>query len=219
MVQEFSSGDALFFNWMDCNPNGYVLNTKRSGKSSYAYFHKSDCGHISSPIDGNESNPYTTKDYIKICSTNSRELLDWIRNNRKNVGAKAVNCRDCKPNVNLNAINSIFPSELDIPVYAEGIKKKITVNSYERDPKARKKCLEYFGYSCAVCGINFKEKYKGIEKNPIHVHHLNPISKSNGKRKVDPIKDLIPVCPNCHTVIHSGPKLYPIERVKEMLQI
>lgn len=155
---------------------------------------------------------------IKVCSTNPQELLNWIKRNRKNAIEHAVNCKDCEPNIHLDSINSAFPSENHIPTHTEGAKKRVTVNSYERDSKARQKCLDHFGYNCAVCEMNFKDRYKGIEGNPIHVHHLNPISESNGERKVDPLEDLIPVCPNCHAVIHSNPELYSIEEAKEMLQ-
>lgn len=37
----------------------------------------------------------------------------------------------------------------------------------------------------------------------IHVHHLAPLHESTGVREVDPEKDLIPVCPNCHAAIHA----------------
>ncbi len=218
MYQVFDSEDAPFFKWMEKNPEGYVLNTKNFEKTSYAYFHKSNCGHIGGPIEGNKSDPYTSKDYIKVCSTNPQELLYWLKNNRENAIEHIANCKDCEPNIDLNSIESIFPSEKHIPYHTEGAKNKVTINSYERNAKARKKCLKHFGYSCAVCGMNFKDQYKGIEANPIHVHHLNPISESNGERKINPTEDLIPVCPNCHAVIHSSSELYSIEEVKEMLQ-
>jgi len=41
----------------------------------------------------------------------------------------------------------------------------------------------------------------GLESEEV-VHHLVPISKIGKKYRVDPIKDLRPVCPNCHAVIH-----------------
>ncbi|MEI6328702.1 MAG: HNH endonuclease [Pseudanabaena sp.] len=35
----------------------------------------------------------------------------------------------------------------------------------------------------------------------MHVHHIKPISEIGDSYKVNPISDLIPVCPNCHAVI------------------
>ena len=218
MVQEFTSEDAPFFKWMDNNPNGYVLNTERSNKSSQSCLHKSNCSHINVPIEENKSNSYTSKNNIKVCSTESNELLDWIRSNRENAIYDAKNCESCNPDIDLDSITSIYPSEQHVPSHVEGARKKVTVNSYERDRKARKKCLEHYGYNCAVCGMNFEEHYTGLKVNPIHVHHLNPISQASGERKVDPKKDLVPVCPNCHAVIHANSSIYSIEEVKDMLQ-
>jgi len=36
----------------------------------------------------------------------------------------------------------------------------------------------------------------------IHVHHLTPIHKIGKEYKVDYKNDLIPVCPNCHSMLH-----------------
>lgn len=86
----------------------------------------------------------------------------------------------------------------------EGVKKRVIVNKYERNLKARKQCIDYYGYDCKVCGMNFEERYGKVGKNFIHVHHIVPLSKIDEEYKVNPIKDLIPVCPNCHAMIHRG---------------
>ncbi|MDQ2907279.1 MAG: hypothetical protein M3Y81_27545 [Chloroflexota bacterium] len=36
--------------------------------------------------------------------------------------------------------------------------------------------------------------------------------------RVDPIKDLRPVCPNCHTIIHSQYPPYSIDEVRAMVR-
>lgn len=87
--------------------------------------------------------------------------------------------------------------------YYEGTKIKILVNKYERDTKARDECIEHYGAICLACKFDFKKKYGDIGKGFIHVHHKVPLSKIGKSYKVDPIKDLIPVCPNCHAMIHK----------------
>ncbi|MGD0940091.1 MAG: hypothetical protein ABR905_10295, partial [Terracidiphilus sp.] len=63
--------------------------------------------------------------------------------------------------------------------------------------KNRKSCIQKYKPICAVCGFDFLISYGQIGKDYIHVHHLNPLSASKGRpRKVDPVKDLRPVCPN-----------------------
>jgi len=111
----------------------------------------------------------------------------------------------------------IYPDEVESNLL-EGFKKEVTVNSCERNPIARKECLEYFGYNCSVCKINFEEKYGGIGKNFIHVHHLKQISNIKKEYTVNPIKDLIPVCPNCHAMLHKRNPPYSINELKDMIK-
>lgn len=85
----------------------------------------------------------------------------------------------------------------------EGAQKSLCTNRYERSRKARQACLDYHGYTCKVCGMNF-ETFYGTEFGGImEVHHIVPVSQIGKAYVVDPIKDLIPVCPNCHTALHS----------------
>jgi len=99
------------------------------------------------------------------------------------------------------------PDEIINPdQYVEGAKKKITVNSYERDSKARNKCIEIHGLNCAVCNINFEAVYGNIGIGYIHVHHIKPLSEINNTYTVNPETDLIPVCPNCHAMLHRSRK-------------
>jgi len=102
-----------------------------------------------------------------------------------------------------NYQNDIFPEMLDYePIEFEGIKKQITVNKYERSSIARKKCIDFHGLNCKVCNINFEKSYGVIGIDFIHIHHLTPIRKIGREYKVDYKKDLIPVCPNCHAMLH-----------------
>lgn len=106
----------------------------------------------------------------------------------------------------------LFPDELEPgKKYIEGAKKQVRVNAYERDPKARKACLSHHGYNCVVCGFNFQSRYGEIGKDFIHVHHLKPLSLTDGEYKLDPVADLRPVCPNCHAMLHRGESVLSIE--------
>ncbi|MDP8244818.1 MAG: HNH endonuclease [Candidatus Hinthialibacter antarcticus] len=99
----------------------------------------------------------------------------------------------------------------------EGAKKKVYVNAYERNKKAREMCLAHHGCKCSVCDILLEDKYGEIAKDFIHVHHLVPLSSVNETYKVDPIKDLIPVCPNCHSILHKRDRPYSVDELKEIL--
>jgi hypothetical protein len=86
--------------------------------------------------------------------------------------------------------------------FIEGEKFEVTLSRSERNPTARLRCLEIHGVSCLACGLDFESKYGFLGAGFIHVHHLNPLSTINGAYAVDPSRDLIPLCPNCHSMIH-----------------
>lgn len=101
--------------------------------------------------------------------------------------------------------------------YPEGAKKTIIVNAYERNIKAREKCIKHHGYKCYICGFEFKDKYGETGEKFIIVHHIKPLNEIDKKYEVDPINDLIPVCANCHAMIHRKNPAFTIEEVKEMI--
>ena len=86
--------------------------------------------------------------------------------------------------------------------YAEGAKTSVTINAYERSAAARKACILHYGARCAVCAFDFRHTYGDLGDNFIHVHHVIPIGSIGKEYQIDPVKDLIPVCPNCHAMIH-----------------
>ncbi|PSL41277.1 5-methylcytosine-specific restriction protein A [Salsuginibacillus halophilus] len=104
-----------------------------------------------------------------------------------------------------------------VSVYREGKTKRASVNIYERNPLARAECLNYYGYNCVVCDFNFERVYGEIGKNYIHVHHLYPLKDIGNEHEVHPIKDLRPVCPNCHAMLHKKRDLYSIEELQAIL--
>jgi HNH endonuclease len=115
-----------------------------------------------------------------------------------------------------------LPSELitDDPAHTsfwEGSRTTVLVNRYERDPRARKNCIQKYGAVCSVCGFDFAQRYGPIGVGFIHVHHIVSLSSVGRKYKVDPIADLRPVCPNCHEMLHRQNPPLSIEELKERL--
>lgn len=102
--------------------------------------------------------------------------------------------------------------------YPEGTVRTVTVNAYERNPKARKACIDHWGYDCGVCDFNFGKRYGELGEGYIHVHHLKDIALIAEKYNVDPIKDLRPVCPNCHAMLHRKTPALSIEDLREILK-
>lgn len=99
----------------------------------------------------------------------------------------------------------------------EGALVKVMANKYERNQKARKECVKKKGYRCAVCDFDFKATYGEIGKDFIHVHHLVPISSIGKEYQLDVDNDLVPVCPNCHYMMHRKDPPYTVEELKKKL--
>lgn len=111
---------------------------------------------------------------------------------------------------------SILPEEVvEDRHYFEGAHKQIVVNAYERNADARKKCIEHYGFSCFVCGFNFEKVYGDLGVAFIHVHHLKSLAEIGAEYELDPIRDLRPVCPNCHAVMHRKHPPYSLEEVRQ----
>lgn len=101
----------------------------------------------------------------------------------------------------------------------EGSKTNIVVNAYERNTKARNKCIEHYGARCQICDFDFALWYGSDFAGKVTVHHIKPLSEIGGEYQVDPINDLIPVCPNCHFVLHCKKDgVYTVEEVKTMIE-
>lgn len=120
--------------------------------------------------------------------------------------------------INLQNDNIIYPDEVDNTVdYLEGQTKSIEVNSYERNRAARLKCIEHFGTTCQICEFNFENKFGDIGSQFIHVHHKIEISTIGQEYTVNPLTDLIPVCPNCHSMLHKKKPAYTVEELKNII--
>lgn len=103
------------------------------------------------------------------------------------------------------------------------IKEVFTIN---RNAIARKKCLEYYfpdncDYRCILCGFDFKKQFGSLGGKFIEVHHIESHttkSKAKGYHEIDPIRGLIPICSNCHSIIHREKPEVSIERMKEIIK-
>jgi 5-methylcytosine-specific restriction protein A len=114
-----------------------------------------------------------------------------------------------------------FPDELPTDTAEtlfEDIKRTITVNTYERNSKARELCVKHWKAICSVCDFDFEKTYGELGKGFIHVHHLIPVSQIGKTYEVDPVKDLRPVCPNCHAMLHKKSPPYAIDEMKLNIQ-
>ncbi|MDI7277057.1 MAG: HNH endonuclease [Anaerolineae bacterium] len=114
---------------------------------------------------------------------------------------------------------ALFPDEIEgETVILEGGKRQVTVNAYERDPRARRRCIERYGARCRVCGLSFGAAYGEVAEGFIHVHHRRALSEVGAEYTVDPLEDLVPVCPNCHAVLHLRKPPFTVEELADLVR-
>lgn len=102
----------------------------------------------------------------------------------------------------------------------EGAVTQVTTNRYEREPRLRDECIAHYsklrnGLKCECCGFDFEATYGDIGKGFMHIHHIDDLS--TGERQVDPTYDLVPVCPNCHAMLHRGAK--PARKIEDLKRL
>lgn len=73
---------------------------------------------------------------------------------------------------------------------------------YERNPKLRAQAIALHGTTCQGCTFNFELAYGELGKGFIHIHHIKPLGTMAQEHKVNPETDLVPLCANCHAMVH-----------------
>ena len=159
-----------------------------------------DSLHFSPPI-GNSGKPTFT--YV-LASPSKLSSADWewtmhdvvaLAIEQSNIFSSGTAATDSAP---------VYPGDVtDVSTYAEGATLQVTVNLFERSRTARDACIAYWGSICSVCKLDFQLTYGADSNRCIHVHHLKPLSSLRSAQEVNPVNDLRPVCPNCHTVLHT----------------
>lgn len=112
-------------------------------------------------------------------------------------------------------VENLIPDEKR---YAEGTKTQVLSNRYERNPVNRELCLAANGFTCQICGFDFEKYYGEIGKEFIHVHHIEKVSDHGGIYYLNPVTDMIPVCPNCHAMLHRKDPPYLPEELRIIIQ-
>jgi predicted HNH restriction endonuclease len=129
--------------------------------------------------------------------------------------------------VNLASVTKVVPSSGqetndlsgDLESGEEGKSSKKYVTIYERDNRNRQQAIAIHGLSCFGCGFNFEKYYGEYAKGYIQIHHVKPVSELGGTVKINPETDLIPLCANCHAIVHRKRKqTLSLEDLKELIK-
>lgn len=214
-------GDRLFLTQVDKEPRGIFAS---GHAASYPYEHvhwNGEEGRLSWYVDVTWDtllNPYDTRsvllrDELKSISAEQR----WSpQSSGEHVKEEAAASLELEWHRFVGASPTMRTPEEDHLMVSEGAAKRGLMTRYERNPTARKKCIEAHGVSCVVCRFNFEEDYGRVGKGFVHIHHLTPVSEMEGEYELNPVEDMRPVCPNCHAMIHQRTPPYTIEELRKV---
>ncbi len=153
--------------------------------------------------------------YVEITNDGKRHLkanqdiLKYLLINDFTYTDLTENLRKVEKNQNKKKIET-FDENV---IIQEGTKKLTEVAVYERSSTLRNYAITYYTKDekiyCNCCNFNFHDFYgEQIGKGFIEIHHTKPIFKYEDEdlenTLSNAIKNLIPVCSNCHRMIHRN---------------
>ena len=110
------------------------------------------------------------------------------------------------------------PPKDSAEILIEGVANEYQATKYERNPIARQRCIDHYGCRCHACLASMEEIYGEHGRDCIEVHHRVLLSEIKEGYTVDPIRDLVPLCPNCHAIIHRQGNTFSVEQLRESIQ-
>lgn len=147
-------------------------------------------------------------DYLEIIpeSRKTNYWRDGVRVINQDIYQKIISLAELdqvsEPILEYSVRKELDDIENSLESSSEGKSSIRYVTTYERDPKYRKQAIAIHGNSCIACGFNFGAFYGEYAEGYIHIHHRTPVSEFGGPKTIDPETDLVPLCANCHSVVH-----------------
>jgi 5-methylcytosine-specific restriction protein A len=113
--------------------------------------------------------------------------------------------------------SNAYSNPEEVTGFPEGATTQVLVNKYERDPRNRAAAISAHGYACLACGFDFKKTYGDLGTDFIIVHHVVPVSQLGPDYLIDPARDLVSLCANCHAMIHREDPPLSLDQLKEII--
>lgn len=94
----FDHDDEQYLQWLTDCPDGFVLNRRRGESADYLVLHRSTCHSISLYHDAPDSEAFTGRGYLKVCSTDLEGLRHYVqREFGRPDGSFTKECSFCQP--------------------------------------------------------------------------------------------------------------------------
>jgi hypothetical protein len=212
----FENDEEGYADYLVGHPSSFVGNMLKTLRPTYFVIHAATCPSIT-PASSRSGEPgaFTSRAYRKVTAERREEIVEWARSKGF---VEPRDCSRCLVEINSPAeFEYLYPDEVtDAVTYPEGATRQVLVNAYERSDAARRDCLAAHGSRCCVCAFDFGEVFGELGAGFIHVHHLTELSLIRTGYLVDPVRDLRPICPNCHAMAHRTRPALSLEELKAL---
>jgi hypothetical protein len=127
------------------------------------------------------------------------------------------------PRVTLPVVATLSPwpdAESALPDAATGTEAKRYrwhLRAEGRNQRVVQEAKRLQGYRCAVCEVDYRERYGKLGERCVDAHHRVPFADlDEGPSAVDPRTDFVIVCSNCHRMLHAEAPPLSIDRLREI---
>ncbi len=182
----------------------------------YAVYH--------SKVDGERSGRFTLTQHGKDYLDANMDIVDYLLNN-------TFSSEDLKDAFEIVNKNKDTDKQIELfdenTTVIEGAEAVVKTKVYKRSSKLREKAIQFYTVDdrikCHACCFDFEEFYGEYGKNFIEIHHQKPVFQFDGddleKTIEEALKNVIPVCSNCHRMIHrKREKLLSLDELKAYIQ-
>lgn len=111
------------------------------------------------------------------------------------------------------SVNQAVKPEKPYVYVEEGQQRTVNAAARKRSRKLRDYAIKHYcnpdgTINCMGCGFEGSSTYGSAGKGLIDIHHLKPISTAGETRKYlrKAVKNVVPLCPTCHRVVHRKSK-------------
>ena len=119
-----------------------------------------------------------------------------------------------------STINTDDKNILEENINTKSIEQKDVENKECTDKeRIKKECIDYYGAICDICGFDYGYTYGEEYELEIEVHNIKGHTEDDEiSSNSDPIKDLIPICRNCHHMLHKPNSSISVEDLRGMIK-
>ena len=160
--------------------------------------------------EGQRSGSFRITKYGKKYLSENITIVNYLLNNH--LDSQELKEAFGKAHLNRNKPQEIEIFDENLIIY-EGMEDITSSKKYKRSKLLRDKAIQHFTdengrIKCKVCDFDFEEVYGEHGKAYIEIHHQKPVFQFDGddmKQTItQALKNLIPVCANCHRMIHRS---------------